>query len=436
MKSTPLQCKRHGLYAWGGPGTIRLLQTKYHHPQIDTASFLHIYDDTYLRKAKALFDVTDMWVSYSWGFSDDTEQEDYEYIRKRLRHFKKYNIAAHAYVQGLNVVTNEFRDRNFFCRDARGRLLSYSLGRSFICPNNPETQLFVRDRVRRAAGEEVAGVFVDNILFGPPPVVVRQDAVSFFGCCCTYCQTAFAKQFGYALDGRKCLSGESIKDYLQFRSGTLKQFVKRLSAEVHAMGKQFGVNLYDPWLHTPELYFGFRFQDIASYLDYYLIENHTLSWNSVVDTSHLLPFFVSADKPVFVVSYRNGIGYDSAYTQSDLDAIWSDAKVRGYSPCLKISEYVTQDKWHTLSLSHLRAPVAGYSSGSSPVGPSPLRPSLFIERRVMDFLSRYYGALLYRFYQNKHALMLLGKTGVYAKALRAPKRFASDTWEGKHGRNH
>lgn len=426
---TAAAVKRFGLYAWGGPGTIRLLKTKYHDPQIDTASFLQIYDEPYLKKARTLFGVTDMWVTYSWGFADSTEQEDYLFLRKRLKHFQKFNIAAHAYVQGLNVVTAEFSGHNFFCRDARGRLLPYSLGRSFICPNNPETQNFVEARVRRAAAEDVAGVFVDNILFGPPPAIVRQDAVSFFGCCCTYCQSSFKKQFGYALQGYKSLSAATVHDYLRFRCGTLKNFIRRLAAVAHASAKQFGVNLYDPWLHTPELYFGFRFEDIHTYLDYYLLENHTLNGDSVVDTSHLLPFFVAAEKPVFVVSYRNGIGYDSAYTQADLDAIWSDASVRGYSPCLKISEYVTRDTWHTLSLQTLRSPVPGYTSGSSPVHPSFLRHSLFVERGIMDILSRYYGSVLNRFYSHKYALMILGKTGVYAKALRSPKRFSLESWQ-------
>lgn len=75
---------RIGFYAWGGPGTIRLLRRKYHSPKIDESSFLHLYDQPYLFRLKKTLPVTDMWVTYSWGFSDSTEQPDYEFITQRL----------------------------------------------------------------------------------------------------------------------------------------------------------------------------------------------------------------------------------------------------------------------------------------------------------------------------------------------------------------
>ncbi|MCD4686006.1 MAG: hypothetical protein K8S97_08720 [Anaerolineae bacterium] len=67
---------RIGLYAWGGPGTIRLINTKYHAPRIDAASFMQLYEPEFLRAARATLGVTDMWVTYSWGFGDAAEQED------------------------------------------------------------------------------------------------------------------------------------------------------------------------------------------------------------------------------------------------------------------------------------------------------------------------------------------------------------------------
>jgi hypothetical protein len=67
----PLQMKA-GMYAWGGPGTIRLLQTKYHSPQIDVPSFLTLYDRDRVQQAKRIFNLTDAWVTYSWGFADAT----------------------------------------------------------------------------------------------------------------------------------------------------------------------------------------------------------------------------------------------------------------------------------------------------------------------------------------------------------------------------
>ena len=84
---------RVGIYAWGGPGTVRLLQTKYHRPKIDQASFLELYDFPSLQKLKQLFGVTDAWVTYSWGFSDETESVDRRFIQLKLKNFAKFLMA-------------------------------------------------------------------------------------------------------------------------------------------------------------------------------------------------------------------------------------------------------------------------------------------------------------------------------------------------------
>jgi len=43
-----------------------------------------------------------------------TEKEDREFIKVKLPNFKKLGIKTYGYVQGLNVVTDEFRDESFF----------------------------------------------------------------------------------------------------------------------------------------------------------------------------------------------------------------------------------------------------------------------------------------------------------------------------------
>lgn len=168
-----------GLYSWGGPGTIRLLRAKYRAPRIDEDSFLRLYEPSSLAAARERLGVTDMWVTYSWGFSDATEEPDRRFLRDRLPGFRDQGIRTHAYVQGLNVVTDEFAGRDIFCRDGNGRLLPYSRGRSLTCPNNPEARRIILDRVRAASREDVDGVFVDNIVFGIPPLLVRRDFISF-----------------------------------------------------------------------------------------------------------------------------------------------------------------------------------------------------------------------------------------------------------------
>lgn len=386
---------RIGIYAWGGPGTIRLLRTKYHNPSIDEGSFLRLYEPGYLAAARQKLGVTDMWVTYSWGFSDATEAEDRRYIVERLPNFRREHIAAHAYVQGFNLVTDEFAGQDPFCRDSRGRLLPYSKDRSQTCPNNPQARDILLRRVEAACREPFDGVFIDNIIAGLPPFFVRRDYASFFGCSCRHCRERFRSQYGYALRPGTKLGEKQIADYLSFRSHSVFEVLSRASELVRSSGKQFGVNLYDPCCHAPELYFGYCLDHLLPLLDYLLIENFALGRAGGPDNTHLTPLIESARKPVFVVSYRDGIGYDAAYTQHDIDAIWSEAADLGYSPCLKATEYVTGSTWHALDLDQISAPTLRplVRTGCAPDGLR-LRASSRYERWIVRLLSTYYAPLV------------------------------------------
>lgn len=298
-----------GLYAWGGPGTIRLLRAKYRAPRIDEDSFLRLYEPSSLAAARERLGVTDMWVTYSWGFSDATEEPDRRFLRDRLPGFRDQGIRTHAYVQGLNVVTDEFAGRDIFCRDGDGRLLPYSRGRSLTCPNNPEARRIILDRVRAASREDVDGVFVDNIVFGIPPLLVRRDFISFFGCSCRFCRPEFQARYGYPLPAAAKAGPQAIADYLDFRRLSVASLLAEASAICRSSGKSFGVNLYDPLRHTPEIFFG--------------------------------------------------------YGAQELGAVWGDAATLGYSPCLKASEFTTGGVWHALDLAAVRTPVAAPSRSAT-----------------------------------------------------------------------
>lgn len=346
--------KRIGMYAWGGPGTIRLLQTKYHQPEIDRESFLRLYDPEYLTRAQELFSVTDAWIAYSWGFSDQTELPDRKFVVKKLPNFQKLNIATHAYIQGFNVVTAEFSD--VFCHDPAGHLLPYSKGRSFTCPNNPKAAKIILQRVEKACQEDFTGIFIDNIIFGLPPIFVSQNFVPFFGCACSHCKIRFQEEFGYDLPVAG-LSAETLQDFLKFRVRSTERLIKAAHKITQQYHKQFGVNLYDPFLHSPALYFGYTLESLNKYLSYLLIENHAHPSRLENGNSHLDELLKKTEKTVFIVSYNNGIGFEKQFTQADIDAIWSDSETWGYSQCLKITEYTTQGLWHALRLEKLKPPL-------------------------------------------------------------------------------
>ena len=344
---------RIGAYFWAGPGTIRLLQTKYHSPRIDKDHFLQAYDLPYLQKLKELFGTTDAWITFSWGFSDQTEKKDYHFLRKKLKNFQNLGIRTHAYIQGFNVVTKEFANQDFFCSDHWGNQQSYSKGRSFICPNHPQTRQLIISRIKKALQENVNGIFIDNILFGFPPIKSSSNFTPFFGCACSYCQKKFYQRFDYLLP--KHFSKSQLQDYLLFREKSVTKLVKEFSQLVHAKQKEFGINLYDPILRNSRLYFGYSLEKIESYLDYFLIENHSLP-SQKRNNNHLLPLIQKTNKPVFVVSYQEGIGFEPQYTQAQINNIFSEAKQINYSLCLKMTEFTSQKTWHCLYLENLQKP--------------------------------------------------------------------------------
>lgn len=342
---------RLGLYAWGGPGTAEMMRVKHGAwgMTVDDASFLRLYDDASLDNAASL-GVTDMWVTYSWGFGDSAEQAQRQYLRSRLPAFRQRGIATHAYVQGPNRVVRDC-SRALFCTDGNGRLLPYSAGRAMLCTNNPEGMRAVLERVQAACSEDCDGVFMDNMLYGAPPAYIRKDFATFFGCACHWCRELFAREYGYPLPLRERKGERQVADCVRMRCDSLQRLVAAASDICKAAGKTFGVNLFDPVWHDPATTFGYALSALTPHCSYLLFENHALAGEGNVSNAHLLDVIRAAGKPAFIVSYRKGIGCDTQWSQRDIDALAHDAQAGGYYACIKASEYVRKRTWHAADLS-------------------------------------------------------------------------------------
>lgn len=420
---------RVGLYAWAGPDTIRMTRLKYgDRSRIDEASFLELYNPDALGHLRATLGVTDMWVTYSWGFGDEAERAQREFLRSKLPNFRDAGIATHAYVQGFNVVTADFAERDFFCADGQGRRQPYARGRSLICPNAPATRELLLQRVRAASEEDVDGVFVDNMLFGVPPVAVYRDFLPPFGCACRWCKAAFERECHMPLPLHGIEGEEHIGAFLRFRAASIAHVIGECAALVRAKGKAFGVNLYDPLHHTPELYFGYGLESLQPHLDYHLIENHALRHDSSVENAHLEPL-LTVQKPTFVVSYRDGIGRDGAYNQRDVDAIMSDAKAKGYAPCLKASEYIMDGVWHALRWQTIAAPAvaAEHSSDKKRASVVP-PPSTALQRWLARRWSQWIACIVARAFAWGPTRKLLAQSSLYTKIVRKERLFAKEIW--------
>lgn len=339
--------KRRGGYAWGGPSTLELLRTKYFSPHIDEQSFLKLYDLPSLQKIQAEFALTDIWVTYTWGFSDAKEHKQHRFLQSKLKNFSQLGLKTHLYVQGLNLVTKDFPTFTGWCRDTENKLLPYSKDRAFICPNHPESLEHLKKNVLQAAKEQGHGVFVDNILFGFPPPLVRKDYLPFFGCNCSFCKQKYFEKYGEELIFDTKCTPSTVKNYLAFRSDSTKKLIQTLSKIVRAEKKAFGINLYDPMLHDDEFMYGYKLQDLLPYLDYLLIENHALN-PAIGGNQYLAPLKKMTNKPIFVVSYDKGIGFDASFSKNQYAHLARELEEQAMIPCFKLTEFISSNTWHAV----------------------------------------------------------------------------------------
>jgi hypothetical protein len=390
--------QRAGMYSWAGPGTERMIRLKFPHHRIDRVSLWNAYDLDQLQQARDKLGITDAWVSYSWGFSEQTEQEDYQFLRDRLNNFQQLGIKTHAYVQGTNLVWADNQDADYYCRDHRGRLIPYHRGRRLACPNNPAFRDYLRRKVTLAANEAVDGVYVDNMHLGLLPVMLGKSRSTFFGCQCAYCEAQFKQETGVSIPALFHTHSNLFAAYSNFRVRSLMQLVQELAAQVHAAGKIFGTNSFDPRFDT-RLFYGTDLEELARIQDYLLIENHHLPTGKG-SNAYLQPLVESLSKPVFVVSYNKGIGREKHYSQADFDAVYSESQTLGYAPCYKASEYTTKGVWHNMRLEQIQ-PVrhveAGHSNAMITTTDLPQLPG---GRYLSRTFNRLYVPTMHRYYEN------------------------------------
>jgi hypothetical protein len=405
---------RAGVYCWAGPGTERMIRLKYPHHKIDLTSLWQSYDYDQLRQAKEKLGTTDAWVSYSWGFSEQTEQADYAFLRERLDNFHRLGVKTHAYVQGTNLVLSEHLDEDYYCRDYRGRLIPYHRGRKLTCPNNPAFKAYIHHKVALALQEDVNGVFVDNMHFGLFPLMLGKHRSTFFGCCCPHCQKRFQREIGSSIPVLFHIHSDVFKAYVDFRVRSLMELVGELAAQVHAAGKEFGTNSFDPRLDT-RLFYGTDIQQLAQIQDYLLFENHHLP-TPKRSNAYLGPLVQPLSKPVFVVSYKRGIGRERHYSQADFDAVYSESRQIGYLPCYKASEYTTRGVWHNLRFEQLQ-PVRQIEGirlkAAKRQNDLPRLPG---GRWMGPFVNRFYVPALSRYYESK--VVRRGFSWLYYRAMR------------------
>lgn len=351
---------RIGYYCWAGPGTIRMIKVKYFDPQIDAASLMTSYDYDYLARLKDLFGITDFWGTYSWGFSDQTEVEDRRFLIDRVENFKRLNIRLHAYIQGPNLVYDEFPDKNWWARDERGRLIPYYKGRRMCSIHSDEYLDYVVRKIQDTHNLGFDGIYVDNIQHGQLGVPNKPGELPFVFCgdASEFARERFRQSTGLSLPNDLEKDPGLTRAYLDFRVDENVRYVGLLADAAHAGGMAFGTNFYDPKF-DPTYIYAIDLERMAALQDYLLFENHSLpSSDGKINNLYIEELIEqhNIQKPVFVVSYRNGVGMAPQSTQEELDNVFSEGAVARFRLCLKGSEFTTRNVWHNLHLDDYESP--------------------------------------------------------------------------------
>lgn len=415
---------RVGYYCWAGPGTIRMLNMKFFNPKIDINSLMSSYDYDYLAKVKDKFGVTDFWATYSWGFSPEVEKEDYEFLLSKLDNFKKLGIKLHAYIQGPNLVYSQFPDVDWFCEDERGRPVTYYRGRRVTCLNNPEFREFINNKIRSTYGLGFDGIYVDNIQMGQLaiPTFNHQLPFVFCGCHCKYCREKFYKDTGSdipVIGFNK--DAELAKKYLNWRVGVTNGFMSEIANTVHAGEMEFGSNSFEPRLNT-EYTFGTDLSYLNSIQDYMLFENHSLPQGNgeKVSSSYIEEVLEQKGltKPVFVLSYKHGIGMEPEFSQQDFDNIYTEDQACTYYAAIKGSEYLTNKVWHNLYIDKFSKPALNpkYIKPRQVQFKDGVEKLLLHTPLIKNLLRRYYNPLTTWFLESRKGRRAL--LWIYSLALR------------------
>jgi len=385
---------------------------KFFDPKIDRDSLMSSYDYDYLAKVKEKFGITDFWATYSWGFNPKTEEEDYKFLLDRLDNFKRAGLKLHAYVQGPNVVYKEFPDANWYAVDQLNRPITYYRGRRVTCLNSSEFRGYKFRQLEEMSRLGFDGIFMDNIQMGQLGIPTYDDSLpfAFAGCYCDHCRRDFKQKFGRDIPNDFEKDKELTKLYLQYRVDVTTEFVGACANIVHKQGLEFGTNSFEPKFNTKYV-FGIDLSKLSKIQDYMLFENHSLpSTDGKINNAYIDSVTKDFSCPVFVISYKQGIGHEPAYTQTDLDNIFTEDNRSNFYSCIKGSEYCTNGVWHNLRIDEYNK--LNYNekllSGFPPKFKDGIERYMMRTPLVRAILKRHYNSLQTFFLESRVGRIVLG----------------------------
>jgi len=311
------------VYLWAGPGTIRMNRLKFMDAPVDEA--VHHEAHTAVgaqRMAEAGF--TWAYLMYDWGFPPEIEGEDWIDFKRAVEIYQTAGMRAFGYIQTSNCVYDgSYLEKDWYARDARGRLIFYYTGRYMTCWLHPLWRAHLREMVRGVIEAGADGVFFDNPWHGGQPLNFLGTWIGGAGCYCERCNEAFRDTSGLDIPTQITPENDgNSRTYLRWRAdlvtGTLGEFAdyaRSLKPDVLVSANDF-----DAVMRPSYLVYGIDLSGLSRVQDLLMIEDFCLPrWEAkddlLVNNALTLrtALALAGVTPVTTDPYDKGIGFDRVY---------------------------------------------------------------------------------------------------------------------------
>ena len=311
------------VYLWAGPGTIRMNRLKFMDAPVDEG--VHFEAHTQVgaqRMREAGFDWA--YLMYDWGFPPEVEQEDWDDFTRAVRIYQEAGLRTFGYIQTSNCAySGSYREKDWYARDPRGRLIYYYTGRHMTCWLHPEWIEHLKQMVRGVIEAGAEGVFFDNPWHAGQPLSFAGTWMGGAGCYCPRCRDAYRQAHNTEIPTTLNPSDdEASRTYLRWRTGVVTNTLAELAAYARALKPNVLVsaNDFDAVMRPSYVIYGIDLPALAKVQDTLMIEDFALPrWEAdqrmLINNALTLRTAraLAGDTPVTTIPYDKGIGFDEVY---------------------------------------------------------------------------------------------------------------------------
>ncbi len=338
------------VYFWGGPSTVMMNQLKFMGAPVNEA--LHLAAHT-PEAAQLLVDAGFNWayLMYNWGFPPEMEQEQAqrESFQQAVDVFHKAGLQVFGYVQLSNCVyAGTHREKDWYARDPRGKLIYYYTGRYMTCWHHPEWRQQLRHRVCEIVETGADGVFFDNPWMGMHILSLLGTWITGAGCYCERCREAYRRHSGGQDIPVHLDPGDlQTQDYLAWRAGVVWGLVDELADYARSLRADIVIaeNVYDAVNCNHYADFGVDLREAARISDLVMIEDHSFP-RLANDGAPVVNSITckaarawSSGTPVSTNPYIAGIGFDPVYTPRQFRRAVAEGAACGVTTIVKGTEF-------------------------------------------------------------------------------------------------